>query len=88
MTHTTAGAIGITGLVSIDMQVGRYVTPAYILGSTSNEDSFEDLLPHFDQWIAYRNDVPRADPPILVAQGQREGYESELEDEEDIEKEE
>jgi len=49
---------------------GRYVPPAYILSSTSNESSFDQLIPQLDDWQLFRNDVQGAQPR-LVSRRQR-----------------
>jgi hypothetical protein len=46
---------------------GRYVPPSYILGSTTNESSFDAMKPQFGNWQIFRNDVEGAEP-TLVAQ--------------------
>ena len=44
---------------------GRYVPPAYVLGSDSNEYSFDALQPLFSKWEVYESMCD--DPPCRVA---------------------
>jgi HK97 family phage portal protein len=51
---------------------GRYVPPAYVMASRSNEASFDAIKGGFDKWAVYNNNVAKGLPPVLVAKGGRE----------------
>ncbi len=42
---------------------GRYVTPAYVLSSASNERSFDGLREYFDRWEVYDSTTDKV-PPV------------------------
>lgn len=46
---------------------GRYVPISYIMGSTTNEKSFDEAKANFRNWKIYDNDVPRGQPPRYVS---------------------
>jgi len=47
---------------------GRYVPPSYVLSSTENEDTFDKLREHFDDWSLYDNsDAANKTPPRKIA---------------------
>lgn len=46
---------------------GRYVPPAYVLGSRTNEKTFDQVKSGFSKWSVYNNNVPRGESPRLVA---------------------
>lgn len=45
---------------------GRYVPTTYTLGSTTNEQTFDHMLPTFKRWSLYKN---TGDKPELVSKG-------------------
>lgn len=47
-------------------ETGRFVPPAYLMGSTTNEASFDSLKPKLDNWTIHEN---MGASPKLVAQG-------------------
>ena len=50
------------------LRAGRYVPTDYILKSTSNEKTFDDLKPAFSKWGLYDNNAAGGSP-VLVAEG-------------------
>jgi predicted ABC-type ATPase len=50
---------------------GRYVPPSYILSSTTNESSFDQLRPLLDKWSLYRNDVEGKEPELVAMMGEK-----------------
>ena len=47
---------------------GRYVPVDVVLGNTKNEQSFDAIKPLVDAWSFRDNNVPRGQPPKLIAQ--------------------
>ncbi len=47
-------------------ETGRFVPPSYLIGSTTNEKSFDDLKGKLDNWTIHEN---MGSSPKLVAQG-------------------
>jgi hypothetical protein len=45
---------------------GRYVPAQYILGSTTNEASFDAMTPHFAKWAVYDNNTGNG--PVKVVE--------------------
>jgi len=50
---------------------GRLVPPKVILSNKHNERNFDRMVPLFDKWAVYNNDVPRGEPAKLVKAGTR-----------------
>ncbi len=50
---------------------GRYVPAEIILGNVDNEANFDELTKIADNWSFRDNNVPRGEPPRLVAQKKR-----------------
>ena len=49
---------------------GRYVPPEYVLGSTTNEQTFDGLRDYADHWTVHDNtDTSRPEGPLLYAEG-------------------
>jgi hypothetical protein len=46
---------------------GRLVPPSVVLGNKNNEKNFDKLIPLFDNWSVWRNDVPEGSPPKRVS---------------------
>jgi 8-oxo-dGTP pyrophosphatase MutT (NUDIX family)/predicted ABC-type ATPase len=53
------------------MKTGRYVDPAYVLGSTTNMDSFRQLAPSADDWALWSNEAEGQPQPTLVERKQQ-----------------
>lgn len=52
---------------------GRYVPPSYVLGSTTNEASFDALKENADSWAIYKSyDTKEPFKPEIVAESRRE----------------
>ena len=47
------------------LEVGRFVPPEYIAGSTSNEATFDSLRSKFHDWKVYDNDAPEFKPKLF-----------------------
>jgi hypothetical protein len=45
---------------------GRYVPPEYVLGSTTNERTFDNLKPSFSDWAIYDNNQPGGSPKLVA----------------------
>lgn len=50
---------------------GRFVPPDVVLSNTENEKHFDKNIPQFDKWSVWRNDVPKGQRAIRVAQGSK-----------------
>lgn len=51
------------------VRAGRYVPPSYVLGSRSNEETFDALKPQFDKWGLYDNNVPSGQKARFIGGG-------------------
>lgn len=60
------------GLKRFQKPGGRYVPPSYIMGSTTNEYTFDLMRPDFDKWSVWNNDADKGEPK-LVAKGGEDG---------------
>lgn len=49
---------------------GRFVPVGQLLAMKENEDVFEQLMPEFNKWTIYDNDVPFGEEPKLVAKSE------------------
>jgi predicted ABC-type ATPase len=46
---------------------GRYVSADIILGNIQNEETFDEIIKLVDEWSFRDNNVPRGEPPRLIA---------------------
>lgn len=52
-------------------ETGRFVPPSYVMGSTTNEKSFDTLKSGYEKWAVYSNHNVPYGKPRLVAQSGR-----------------
>jgi predicted ABC-type ATPase len=63
--HTAPQVSAVRAMGRFD-HTGRYVPAQYILGSTTNEASFDAMTPHFAKWAVYDNNTGNG--PVKVVE--------------------